>query len=170
MLFERIPRVNDPQAAWLLLMMCASTRCNFWLRAVRPELTEAFATRHDANVWNCLRTILATPRAPAPYGLGLASAHRARVGAHWASWADCVLMVRRRHPVLAETWIHNIAHGDAPCFLAVRSCQQELADAGLEMPSCVRFTSSRQRGVGAQSDQGGVATEGNQASRAQVPP
>ena len=55
-------------------------------------------------------------------------------------------MVRRRHPVLAETWIHNIAHGDAPCFLAVRSCQQELADAGLEMPSCVRFTSSRQRG------------------------
>ena len=77
---------------------------NFWLRAVRPELTEAFATRHDANVWNCLRTILGTPRAPASSqvlsslalsagGLGLAR----RVAAHWASWADCVLMVRRRH-------------------------------------------------------------------------
>ena len=48
---------------------------------------------------------------------------RAEVGAHWASWADCVLMVRRRHPVLAETWIHNFAHRDAPCFLAVRSCK-----------------------------------------------
>ena len=98
-LFERIPWVNDPQAAWLLLMMCASTRANFWLRAVRPELTEAFATRHDANVWNCLRTILGTPGGPASSqmlsslalsagGLGLASVHRARVGAHWASWAD----------------------------------------------------------------------------------
>ena len=130
-LFERIPWVNDPQAAWLLLMMCASTRANFWLRAVRPELTEAFASRHDANVWNCLRTILGTPRAPASSqvlsslalsagGLGLASAHRTRVGAHWASWADCVLMVKKRHPVLAKTWIHSIAHGDAPCFLAVR--------------------------------------------------
>ena len=105
--------MNDPQAAWLLLMMCASTRANFWLRAVRPELTEAVATRHDANVWNCLRTILGTRRAPASSqvlsslvlsagGLGLASAHRVGVAAHWASWADCILMVRRRHPVLAE--------------------------------------------------------------------
>ena len=59
-LFQRIPWVNDPQAAWLLLMMCALTRANFWLRAVQPELTEAFATRHDVNVWNCLRTILGT--------------------------------------------------------------------------------------------------------------
>ena len=27
-LFERIPAVADPQAAWLLLLMCASTRAN----------------------------------------------------------------------------------------------------------------------------------------------
>ena len=44
-------------------------------------------------------------------------------------------MVGRRHPVLAEMRIHGIVQGDAPCFLAVGSCQQELADAGLEMPS-----------------------------------
>ena len=31
-LFQRIPVVEDPQAAWLLLLMCASTRANFWLR------------------------------------------------------------------------------------------------------------------------------------------
>ena len=43
-------------------------------------------------------TILGTPRAPPSWvlwslalsaGLGLVSAHRARVCAHWASWADC---------------------------------------------------------------------------------
>ena len=36
-LFQRIPAVNDPQAAFLLLLMCGSTRANFWMRAVRPE-------------------------------------------------------------------------------------------------------------------------------------
>ena len=37
-LCERIPAVADPQAAWLLLLMCASTRANYWLRCVRPDL------------------------------------------------------------------------------------------------------------------------------------
>ena len=49
-LFQRIPLVEDLQAAWLLLM-CASTRANCWLRCVRPDLTEAFVLRHDASVW-----------------------------------------------------------------------------------------------------------------------
>ena len=133
-LFERIPWVNDPQAVWLFLMMCASTRANFWLRAVRPELTEAFATRHDANVWNCLRTILGTPRAPASSqvlsslalsagGLGLASAHRARVAAHWVSWVDCVLMVRRRLPVLAENVVSRFRTRRCTMFLGGEELQ-----------------------------------------------
>ena len=49
-LFQRIPWLNNPQAAWLLLLMCASTRANFWLRAVRPDLTDSFAEHHDDNV------------------------------------------------------------------------------------------------------------------------
>ena len=57
-LFQRIPLVNDPQASWLLLWMCASTRANFWLRMVSPELTLPFAELHDRNVWQCLQTIL----------------------------------------------------------------------------------------------------------------
>ena len=40
-----------------LLLMCASTRANYWLRCVRPDLAEAFAHRHDASVWECLRQI-----------------------------------------------------------------------------------------------------------------
>ena len=51
-------------------------------------------------------------------------------------------MVRRTHPVLPEMWIHGFVHGDAPCFLAVRSCQQELADANLEMPSWTELSES----------------------------
>ena len=50
-LFQRIPWLNDPQAAWLLLLMCASPRANFWLRA-RLDLTDTFADHHDDNVWD----------------------------------------------------------------------------------------------------------------------
>ena len=48
-LFQRTPTVEDPQAAWWLLLMCAFTRANYWLRCVRPGVTEAFAHRHDAS-------------------------------------------------------------------------------------------------------------------------
>ena len=58
-LFQRIPWVQNTQAAFLLLLlMCVSTRANFWLRAVQPELTEGFADRHDRAVWECLCAIL----------------------------------------------------------------------------------------------------------------
>ena len=49
-LFQRIPWVQDTQAAFLLLLMCLSTRANFWLRSIQPHLTEGFAERHDTAV------------------------------------------------------------------------------------------------------------------------
>ena len=105
-LFHRIPLMDDTQACWLLLLMCAATRANSWLRAVRPEQSEPFA---DTNVWMCLRSILGSERAPdstkaisqLPFslgGLGLTSAVRSRVAAHWSSWVDCIHMIRQRHP------------------------------------------------------------------------
>ena len=60
-LFQQIPWLNNFQAAWLLLLMCASTRASYWLRAVRPDLTDTFAEHHDDNVSTCMRTILGTP-------------------------------------------------------------------------------------------------------------
>ena len=36
-LFHRIPLIDNTQACWCFLLMCASTRANFKLRAVRPE-------------------------------------------------------------------------------------------------------------------------------------
>ena len=38
--------------------MCASTRANFWLRSVNPDLTDGFAVHHDAHVWLCLWRII----------------------------------------------------------------------------------------------------------------
>ena len=49
-LFTRIPTVQDTQACWLLLLMCASTWANFWLRMIRPDQTLQYAERHDAAV------------------------------------------------------------------------------------------------------------------------
>ena len=57
-LFQRIPWVQDTGAAFLLLLMCGSTRANFWLRSVQPDLTEGFVEPH------CPRTTLGTPSAP----------------------------------------------------------------------------------------------------------
>ena len=68
-------------------------------------------------------------------GLGLASAQRSKGGAHWASWADCIRMVKERHPTNAETMITHMADGTAPCFEAVRACELSLVTAGLEIPS-----------------------------------
>ena len=145
-LFHIIPWVNDPQSAYLLLLMCGSTRANFWLRALRPEDTESFARRHDENVWTCLHQILGTPNAPVGAhtlatlafsvgGLGLGSAVRVRHAAHWASWADSLRMVRARHPVVAERMIDGLqTNAPLTCLQSVRQCRQVLQDAGLEMP------------------------------------
>ena len=61
-LLQRIPPVNDTQAAFFLFTMCGATRANFWLRAVRPEDTEEYARRHDANV-TCFWEIRGIPHA-----------------------------------------------------------------------------------------------------------
>ena len=103
-------------------MMCASTTANFWLRSVNPDLTDGFAAHHDAHVWQCLQRIigssggLETAKDPSSLlflfgGLGLSSAMRVRRGAHWASRADCLRMVNRRHPQVAETMLDGMFRG-----------------------------------------------------------
>ena len=38
-LFQRIPWIEDTQVAFALLLMCGSTRANYWLRTVQPDHT-----------------------------------------------------------------------------------------------------------------------------------
>ena len=75
---------------------------------VRPEMVAQFAETHDANMWVCLaRLIGAEPSLHAQAtdslqfslgGLGLTSAVRGCLAAHWASWTDCLAMINNRHP------------------------------------------------------------------------
>ena len=47
-MLERIPRLQDVQGAWLLLVHCASARANYFVRCVRPEAVLEYARVHDA--------------------------------------------------------------------------------------------------------------------------
>ena len=93
-LFERIQAVTDLQVAWLLLVFCAASRANYYLRVVHPRLVHTFAEHHDAAVWRCLQGLLGIAGdgltldlAQLPFhwgGLGLRSAVRSSCAAHWA--------------------------------------------------------------------------------------
>ena len=85
------------------------------------------AKTHDARVWQCLCDILKIPEdcvgnlhkeaATVPLslgGLGLRSAVRTSVPAHWASWADVLPMIRDRHPVVATTIVNALPQCGEP--------------------------------------------------------
>ena len=50
--------LQDLQCAWLLLLFCAATRANYFLRVVQPAWSERFAAAHNENVWNCTQELL----------------------------------------------------------------------------------------------------------------
>ena len=126
--------------------MCASTRVNFWLRSVHPDLTEAFALQHDANIWTCLDTIFGSPFS-SRHGQDLCQfefvggmigveqrpqesgkcplGQLGRLFAHGA----------RPTPDIAETMIAQLEVGTVTCFEGVQRCRRLVEDAGLEVPS-----------------------------------
>ena len=129
-LLRRIPAIQDVQSAWLLLLYCAVPRANYWFRTVQPELTAAFAERHDKDVWTCLCEILQINKvgpkvvssASLPVtlgGVGLGSALRIREAAFWASWADCLEMVTERHPSITTAMIEGITQKSQGCMGSV---------------------------------------------------
>ena len=113
-LLERIPAVPDLQAAWLILLCCASARANFLLSALPPEATREFARQHDESLRLCLWDIASLPLALG--GVGLVSAQRGRHAASWASWGDCLEMVQKRHPNISEFMVRALRdHTRSPC-------------------------------------------------------
>ena len=70
-LLQRIPAIQDLQAEWLLLLYCASPRCNYLLRMLRPEITQPFAQAHDTAITLALAQLL-DMRDLAPTALGIA--------------------------------------------------------------------------------------------------
>ena len=104
-LFEKITHIPDVQIGWLLLVFCAATRANYWLRTVPPELIEGFARRHDNEVVQYMCRLLQVEQTLCPSvldiarmplslgGLGVGGALMTRDAAHWGSWADCLEMI-----------------------------------------------------------------------------
>ena len=111
---------------------------------------EHFAHNHDHQIWECLARILdvdlnqceAGMKASASLplsmgGLGLRSAVRTRVPAHWSSWADCLPMVHARHPDVAMQMV-ALLEGDpeTPSLgAAVQAARRLVGVRGFEPPS-----------------------------------
>ena len=125
---DKIPTVPDLQCAWALLLHCGSARANYFLRVVRPECTVQFAALHDEGLWRCFCSLLDIPNdctvglirdsVSLPLslgGLGLRSATRSIVGAYWASWADALHMIHKRHRSVAEEVVRNLHNPRADC-------------------------------------------------------
>ena len=129
-LLDRIPYVEDTQAAWLLLVHCAAARANYIARVVAPLAAEQFCNTHDMGLWRCLCSILQIPMeqeadvrgaASMPLvlgGAGLRSALRVREPAYWSSWMDCLPTIHKRHPVVANQLVDELEGQPTTPFLS----------------------------------------------------
>ena len=70
-------------------------------------------------------------------GVGLRSAVRTSESAHWASWADCLPMMRERHPEVAREFVTRLEPGvETQCLGAAATTARNLAGThGFEPPS-----------------------------------
>ena len=104
--------------------MFASTRANYILRNLPPDLADTFAQEHDNNVWDCLRACMETASSDPQAreiaellfregGFGLWSARRMFVAAYWASWVDSLSQIKARHPMIAEHLVPEMQKGPA---------------------------------------------------------
>ena len=83
---------------------------------VRPRLSEEFVEAGGA-VWQCFCQLVGIAadsekaRGPNEFGrLGLCLAAGSAEAAHWASSADCIPSVKRRHPDVAEATVTFLNH------------------------------------------------------------
>ena len=128
-LLDSLPRVNDLQCAWQLLVQCAGPRANHILRSVPPSQSAlvSYARKHDIGLWHAADTLLgslpgddqqreaARSTASLPMrlgGLGLRSAERTASAAYWASWMDALPMLSQRLPELAAKASEILENGE----------------------------------------------------------
>ena len=148
-LLSRIPLVEDVQSAWALLLHCAGGRANCMLRVVMPEAVQRFAEGHANGLWACLRNILSSTvdldrttrdicTLPLSLGgIGLRNAERTSPPAYWASWTDCLAMLRARHPDVAALCVRQMQNPRGPPSLvsAQMAAGQLSGVAGFQVPS-----------------------------------
>ena len=146
-LLQRIPELDDLQASWLLLLFCASPRCNYQLRMLSPHDTAHFAAAHDVAVAACFTRLLDTAPLPAPAlgtahlplhmgGLGLTSAVATACPAYWASWADVLPVLQAQAPQQAAA-IHRMLSNPTEATTSIQAathCAEQLRQLGWEPP------------------------------------
>ena len=59
---------------------------------------------------------------------------RLRFAAHWGSWADCLQVVKARHPMISGMMVKALADR-SPTIQAVLSCERTLRDSGFDAPN-----------------------------------
>ena len=112
-----------------------------------PEFTDEFARQHDRNVIECLASILHVSRDHlqqkaisslslplALGGLGVGGSWRICDAAHWGSLADCLEIVRVRHPMVAEDIIGGMMERGSVCLSTVQESATRLREVGVEIP------------------------------------
>ena len=177
-LLDRIPHVSDLQCAWLLLLFCAASRPNCVLRVLHPDATREFAAHHEEGVRRCLSRLLgvvlpdgAWNLATIPLslgGMGLRSAIRGRPVAFFASWADGLEMIRKRHPLVADLILNDLAQ-DRPShhLSALVRAHDRLVDVGFLPPSWAALAEGERPGGGSLEDGPGLPRHGWQCEVAE---
>ena len=141
--------MSDLQSALFLLLFCASSRVNYYLRVCHPDSAEDFAQQHDTHVWHCLCELIGQlPHRPTweigslPLrmgGFGFRSACRTSHAAYWGSWVDCLAIIRHLHEHVAVTMAEALSHPPVSCcaFHRRRRSRQFLTGVGFESPDWV---------------------------------
>ena len=109
---------------------CGRSALLFFLRGCQKQLSLVdwqYATKRDARCGDVSGCILGVTDATTPVtakvissllvsegGLGLLCAVRLRAAAHWVSWADCLHMVKVRHPRISGMIVRAMTTGDRP--------------------------------------------------------
>ena len=147
-LLDHLPHLPDLQCAWLLLLMCASTRATHALRNIPPEDVRPYAEGRDRAVCAALHECLGEPTVqgeplastawavaatPATQdGLGLQSAMRTAPAAYWGAWADTLGYWHVRQPRLAAACVQALERGGAgrPALSAAHAAANLLRSEG----------------------------------------
>ena len=146
-LISQIVGMSDLQCAWILLLYCAAARPNYMLRVVHPTLSGVFARHHDASLRQALSQPVAAPPCniywdvvSLPFsrgGLGLQSTVLTTDAAFWASWADSLHKIQKRHPPVGGQILQELSHPHVAGFhlAAAQTAREELVRDGFLAPA-----------------------------------
>ena len=124
--------VENLQSGWLLLLMCGATLAIFWFRTVRPR-RQRLAVHRAVDVSGSVGDVPNISIIAVPFGRH-GFVVRGREATQWASWADCIKMVKQRHPPIAATMMRSFDNDPGQCCREVGICQRCLMEAGFDIP------------------------------------